>query len=455
MKNEIIINSWNKINTSDTAHRRILGNIINNVHTGKKKKSYWKIIMPVAACMAVVLVSILTIPGPGEPGEPIVVGVGESLQHPWDFAMQGNAPSGSDAREQALEASPPLQPMYALTLNELYPPVEPRMFIPGHFSHDVTPRQLQAILPDLGFPITGTVSYYRSDYRDDALFDIIIYETQGGYIARFNEVFIRTTIRIAPRPIFTCAIIEYESEISYVSGIPVTAGVFDRMSDWAGDTALYIAYFEMDSVFYRIQLYDYTQGDSGLNRLTEIVNTIILNGAAYLTVLDNPVIPELRDDRMTIEEARLDPDFGAYLPTYVPEGFSPDEARRTIDQHFNGIFAHWHMMGEMNSISWNVSLAEAHDLANVVSINEPQKFDLSLYSVPLADTVPDEYMQFVTNPVFLAEELTFEAVQSRNLYGRGSSRLNFGVLFGDIAINISVMDVSPEQVWDMILSIKR
>ncbi|MCL2286598.1 MAG: hypothetical protein FWC32_09585 [Firmicutes bacterium] len=449
MKSDKIINSWNKINADDAAHERIMANILENVHSAKVRKTPWKVLAPIAACIAALLLGVWLVPRMGE--------TGRSPIEPHDVVMPGLVPPDSGNASQAAETMPGMPPdvsqIYPLTLNEMNAPIEARIFIPQHFWHDATPEQLRAILPDLGFSVTATVSYY-GEYA--ALFDVSIIETEpyGGEIARFDDVFIRTWMRIGPRPIFSCAIFDFDPVVSYVHGIPVTAGVHDRMSDWAAHVAIYIAYFEINGVFYRIQLYDYAEGDGGVNRLTEIVNTIIVNGPADLSVFADPVVPELQDDRMTIEEARLDPDFGRFLPVYVPEGFTPDEARRVIDQHFNGIFAHWHLMGEMSSISWQVSLAAEHDIANVVSINERQKFDLSLYSVPFAETVPEQYSQFVMNPVFLAEEITLDAVQSRDLYGRGGTRLNFGVLFGDVVVSISVMDVTPEQVWEMLLTIK-
>ena len=447
MKSEIIIHSWSKIKADDAAHGRILGNILDRVHSGETKRPVWKVLVPVAACFAALLVGVWAVPRMGN--ENIAP---PNLQAPPYAIMPGTA-APTDTSGQVREALPAAPSMYALTLNKIFSQTEPRLFIPGHFWHELTAEQVHAVLPNggVGFPVSATAHYYD----DGVLFDVSIIEIQpDGSTAKFNDLFMRTTIQISPGAIFTCALFDYDPVISYVHGIPVTAGVFDRnFAGYANDNAaLYIANFELSGISYRIQLNDSAAGDSGQNRLTEIVNTIIQNGVADLSVLESPVIPELRDERLTFEEVRAYPGFGVFFPENAPRGFAFDYARRMLTQDFNGILAFWN--AGMNSIRWQVSRPTAHDLAHVVSIYEREKFDLSLYSIPFAESVPLELSQFVMNPVFLAEELTLDAVRARQLYSRGHSQMNFAVLFGDIVVNISVTGMQPEQVWEMILDIK-
>ena len=62
MRNNKIINSWDKIKPDNATHERILGNILDRVQTketqkGKVKnmvkKPYWKILAPIAACLII------------------------------------------------------------------------------------------------------------------------------------------------------------------------------------------------------------------------------------------------------------------------------------------------------------------------------------------------------------------------------------------------------------------
>ncbi|WP_165878447.1 hypothetical protein [Natranaerovirga pectinivora] len=49
----------------------------------------------------------------------------------------------------------------------------------------------------------------------------------------------------------------------------------------------------------------------------------------------SPVIPELRDDKLSVEEAYEEEDFGAYLPQKLPRGFVFESSVRFINQEFN------------------------------------------------------------------------------------------------------------------------
>ena len=344
-------------------------------------------------------------------------------------------------------------PLYALTLNNVDSQMSAsRIFIDGHFWHELTNEQLQALLPDFGFPVSATANYYG----DGSLFSIVLYEvSDNGDAAMHNEFFIRTEIQFAPGAIISCAIYDYEPIESYVSGVPVVAGALDFEPN--DGVALYIASFKLDGIAYEIKLHDNDTGYDGVNRLTALVNEIIRNGAVDLSVLGDPVIPELRNERLTLNEALIDPDFGAYLPENVPSQFVFESAQRFINQTANSLIASWHTSSpRTNSIRWQISKPTAHDLERIVYASEREKYDMSLYSIPLADSVPAELTEYVFNPVFLAEELTLDIIQARaGLGGRrgdaAGGHMLFSVFYGDVVIEISINGLSPEQVWEMLL----
>ena len=69
MKNEKIVGSWNKIEPERTTQARMLGNILDQVHSGKRqkgtisnmvKKSNWKILAPITACL--IIAAVLAVP---------------------------------------------------------------------------------------------------------------------------------------------------------------------------------------------------------------------------------------------------------------------------------------------------------------------------------------------------------------------------------------------------------
>jgi len=388
----------------------------------------------VAAAAAVIVFCVWLIPGlfnnPADPGPIVPPGGNYPLVHNGD----------------PINAAVP-----TLTFNRINSQISvSRIFADGHFWHDLTAEQLSAIFPDLGFPIFATADYSG----DGSLFGVTAYEiSNSGDIVMQNEFFIRTTIQLAPGAVVSGVIFDYEPIESYILGVPVVAGVLDL--GFNDNPRLYTASFEIDGIAYRVKLHDDSEGDEGQNRLSAIVGEIIRNGAADLIVLADPVIPELRNDRLTLTEARMDPDFGAFIPGNIPPQFGFESAYRFINQDTNALFVLWGT-GRMDTLHWQISRPTEHDLRRIVSADQRERFDMSLYSIPFFDSIPEELWQYVHNPVFLAEEMTLDIVRARAYNtGRGGSAsdlriMNFGVLYGDVVISVSAGGVSPEEVWMML-----
>lgn len=341
----------------------------------------------------------------------------------------------------------------ALTLNRIDSQMSAsRIFVDGHFWHELTNEQTRALLPDLRFPISATAHYFGNG----TLFDVVVAElTSSGGAAMVDELYLRTVIRFAPGAIVSCAIYNYEPVESEIYDVPVVAGMLDVGILNDGIT-LYVATFIIGEIAYSIELYDNETGESGLNRLTEIVSAIIRNGSMDLSILDNPVIPELRDEQVSLSEARSDPDFGEYLPISVPVPFRFDNARRFINQETNSLMTFWGA-DRAESIRWFVSMPTEHDIAHIVSVHEHEKYDLSLYSIPWAFSVPDEFHYYFQSPVFLAEELTIDVIRARTVWESSRSGATpgwqtsqFSVLYDNVLLTVSMNGVSPEQIWNMI-----
>lgn len=310
----------------------------------------------------------------------------------------------------------------------------------GHFWYDLTQNELQATFPDIGIPLSAA-AYYR---EDGSLLNIVAY--------KMSENIKRTTIELAPGEVVSDLLYENEVEpvFSDVYGVSVLAGTFLLEEK---DIALYFAEFNLEGIAYFVRTYD-DNGESGAVRLTEIVGAIIENGAPDLSVFENPEIPEMRNEELSLEKARLEPDFGAYLPEDVPSRFGFVSAHRIISQQSNSLYATWSVA--YDHISWRVSEPTDNDRERIVFANETEKYDLSLYSFPLSDSVPEELREIVESPVFLAEELTPDIVKARAMYvdtDRGDIpgwRMSFAVLIGDVLVDINAKGATPEQIWEML-----
>ena len=173
-----------------------------------------------------------------------------------------------------------------------------------------------------------------------------------------------------------------------------------------------------------------------------------------------PVVPKLRNESLTIAEARNDPDFGAYLPQGFPSKFRFGVAQRILNQTIDALVVFWYA-DEYDQLVWNIFKPTEYDLARVVSVNEREKYDLSLYPIPRYESVPREYREYVNNPVFRAEELSFDVIQSRAYYVDNDIgdtpgwRMEFSVLYGDVVVSVRLKGVSPEHAWEMFAGLGR
>ncbi|MDR3278661.1 MAG: hypothetical protein LBT12_07790, partial [Oscillospiraceae bacterium] len=240
-----------------------------------------------------------------------------------------------------------------------------------------------------------------------------------------------------------------EPKITPVDGVDVTAIRFDgREND---GVAFFQAEFVLSGVAYRVELHD--SEEAGGARLSGIVFSIIKSGAADLSALENPDVPELRFDQLTLDAARQEPDFGAFIPNHIPDGFVFESAYRVVRPDTNSLSVHWGRPD--NYLEINISEVRERDLERVVRPDEREKYDMSLYPIPLSESVPNELWEVMTSPVFRSDELTLELVRARAYLSgeRGESgvwRMDFSVLFDGALMRVTVKGVSPEQVWDML-----
>jgi hypothetical protein len=163
----------------------------------------------------------------------------------------------------------------------------------------------------------------------------------------------------------------------------------------------------------------------------------------------SPPVPGVR---LTLDEARLDAAFGAFLPAQIPDGFVFEGAQRFED----GLFVSWSQ--GLNTLTWHVRMPTEYD--HVISPNDREKFDVSLYEIPWGMTVPEEFFYYFQSPVFLAAELTLEAVEARARWeeargyvwghGAGWRVSQFGVLHGDVLVQISAGGIAPQALWEML-----
>lgn len=165
------------------------------------------------------------------------------------------------------------------------------------------------------------------------------------------------------------------------------------------------------------------------------------------------------DKTLTLSEALdMDP-FGSYMLSTVPSGYSEESIRWYEDENSSYLSALWTKgEGSFDEISWRVFSYNESDANRITSVDDTKNYDLGRYSVPLADSVPDELSQIVYRPIFKIEELTLDAV-NRRAYSLNDgddtkgTRMCFSVLYGDVVVEVTTKGVSAEWLYEQLINL--
>lgn len=340
---------------------------------------------------------------------------------------------------------------YILDFNRAKGQVASDINIPRHFWQELSAAEIKAIFPVLEntHAVKATANFQSGD-NGVTLFNI---DANAK-----SESGLETYIQIAPTEIKLDYVFDSETKSSDVLGTVVTAGYFETKPNSNGvKNVIYFATFKLSDATYYVELGGAEAVREDLkNEISDLICLMIEGGAADLDIF-HPIVPELREDRMSLDEARTDIDFGTYLPSTLPNGFVFENALRYINQVQNALYVNW--TKGMGYINWRVSLLDDNDNTRITSVVDTKNYDLSLYPIPWADSVPDILREIVNNPVFLINELTLDAVRARTYEiadagDEPGQRMGFSVLYGDILVEIRIKGVTPEVIYDILQEIK-
>lgn len=150
------------------------------------------------------------------------------------------------------------------------------------------------------------------------------------------------------------------------------------------------------------------------------------------------------------EEARNTEILGACLPKKLPAGYTFKNAQGSDGE----ITVTW--TRGMDSIIISVSLA-VPESAVTVDVEKPETYDVWLYEIPYGETVPEEYRQVFNDPLFAAEDLSLEVVQSRMKSVRDAGdtdtpRGSFSVLYPNGVVLHFNGRGTADEIWEMLHS---
>ena len=181
--------------------------------------------------------------------------------------------------------------------------------------------------------------------------------------------------------------------------------------------------------------------------------SIFKTGVSDFASISPDEIPEWFDRTLTYQEALQEADFGAYFLPSLPEGYQEESIRRHKDQHSDTLSGLW--TKGYHSLSWQVQPYRQEYAGRETSVADTQNYDLSLYPIPRADSVPRDLWEIVDNPIFDAKELTLETVYARSyqIDDAGDSegwRMEFSVRYGDILVQIHAKGLTPEWIYSQL-----
>lgn len=150
---------------------------------------------------------------------------------------------------------------------------------------------------------------------------------------------------------------------------------------------------------------------------------------------------------LTGEEARAVAELGALLP--ASQEALPEETayQETLE---SGTVLTLLCTGTSGELSVRVSAVTSEQRDRLVSVDEPETYDLTLCGLPLAESVPADRQSRVENPIFTAEELSVSVLEVRQEPEEGTMR--FGVLCGDFVAEYVCKGMTAQETYDAVTS---
>ncbi|MBQ8910120.1 MAG: hypothetical protein IJY91_03690 [Oscillospiraceae bacterium] len=410
----------------------------------KKKKNVWGKWGSLAACFCLIVATAIAVPGllPGDKPEPD--------PKPGNTIDQANIPDVYPSVDivpgSVLNGS---QDTCVFHYNEASTVLDAaRRYIPGYFTEELNSEELAAIIPDRQ-AAEMTFSGYAGFDGEGTLIDVVL-QVDAPFLDNAS-----VSVLFSNDEPIRCCVIPDEPVTSKLNGCDFEIYKWSSNSE----TFYYDAIGRINGCSVQIS-YMSSGSDEGQSRIDfEVLAdcfTAYKDGKPNLSAIKADAIPEFFDVKLTLSEAQADADFGAYMLGTVPSGYTEESIRRYKDQNKDYLSGLW--TNGLADLSWNISAYNENDSARLTSVVQTENYDLSLYPIPRADSVPEELREIVDNPIFDANELTLEAVYMRAYKVDEAGdidgwRMAFSVKYGDIIVEVRTKGVEPEWVYQQLMNL--
>ena len=262
-------------------------------------------------------------------------------------------------------------------------------------------------------------------------------------------------LRLAPGQLPPTCVVEDGAAVTEVFGVEVSA--WERYYDRNGDQEnehVYTSAFLVEDIGIRFR--SISQEDSLLSSL--FIRWAAVGNLTLDHLLINGDIPAWREERFTsLIEAREESNFAPYLPQADFSGYGEFTGHLSYQEgNYNHLFVRWSW--GLDDVYIMVCLPEGeppyHD--EPVDVSVPESYDVRMYDIPWASSVPDAYRLSFSMPTFRAEDMSLAVVEARgytpNERGDTNSlRINFQVLHENgTLVQYSSEGLSAQQVWELV-----
>ena len=404
----------------------------------KKKRPAWKKWGAMAACFCLLVAAMVAVPN-------LFPGTTPTPPDNNDFPVHDSSVQTNPNQSEGHQNTEDLRTPWTLHFNDVSSMLSAnRPYYKGTFTEDLTDVELAALLPSVDLTCSGY-----------AMFD-----NYGNLL----EVVLQAATALPESPV-TIALADYYFGFDYVLSGGETVSVCNGLEYKAyqyesGNTVELSAYTIINDIYFAFGM-DVPQDN--LEQAKADFKGVLECFAYYeeghpdLSFIVPEEIPELMEQVFTtLSEARTEPDFGRYLPFDLPAGFGETTIYRFKFQNSNFLSALWSK--GLDDLAWVVEPYTEANAHRLTSVQNKESYDLSLYPIPRADSVPDELREVVDNPIFEAEELTLDAVYSRayKVNDAGDTdgwRMRFSVKYGDVIVSVSTKGVDPEWLYHQLVSL--
>ena len=405
--------------------------------TVRKKNKTWAVLLPAAACLCLVLGAVLGNPALWQAENPATLPGLEILP----TQTQTYATGWTEPTSQVL----PDRSWTAEYNSERLLVASDRAHIPGYFTKELDAGELASVLPEktlAGMYCSGTAGFDGEGHIVQVCLQVTTNLSECPVRVVLGDD-LSCCIKPVSDKISRCGDVEY-AVYRWNSGDGVTE--YEARTQIGGIPVLF-AMLAPDSAA--------QQAQAMFEAVLECFSWYA-PGKPDMDAITADSIPEWFDLELGYLQAVQDAEFGSYMLKAIPNGFAVESIRRYKDQNSDYLSGLW--TKGLDELSWSVCRYTDADALRVTSVEDKKNYDLSLYPIPRADSVPAELHEIVDDPIFLAEELTAEAIWARayrvnDMGDTDGWRMAFTVKYGDFLVHVRTKGVDPQWLYKQLMAI--